>query len=86
MPEWVRIAEAAKEAKSFREKVAAVGESQSKPAATLIALHYEALVIISRLAELVDRGGNPVLIDKAATAMGRWNDSVREAGGLIRKV
>jgi hypothetical protein len=86
MPEWVRLAEAAKAPKSYREKVAVLGERPTRAVAALIALHYEAVDIIARLAELVDRGANPVLVDKAANTMQRWNDAVREAGGLVRKV
>lgn len=85
LPEWVRLAEQVKPAKTFREKVALVGDGPSKSAAALIALHYEAVEMIARLAELVDRGGNTVLIDKAAVTMQRWNDAVREASGLVKK-
>ena len=85
IPEWVRLAEAVKEAQTFSDKITAAGEGASKSAAVLIALHYEAVVIIGRLAELVDRGGNTVLIDKAANTMGRWNDAVGVASGLLRK-
>ncbi len=86
VPEWVKLAEHVKPAKSFREKVELVGDGQSKSAAALIALHYEAVDIITRLAALVERGSNSVLIDKAANAMQEWNDAVRQAGGLVRKV
>ena len=84
-PEWVRLAEQVKPAKTYREKVALVGDGPSKSTAALIALHYEAVDIIARLAELVERGSNPVLVDKAANAMQVWNDAVREAGGLVRQ-
>jgi len=54
-----------------------------KPAAALVALNHEAAVVIARLADLVERGSNLVLIDKAAAAVNRWNHSVREAEGDI---
>jgi hypothetical protein len=86
IPEWVQLAEHAKSAKSFQEKVALVGDSPSKYAAALIALHYEAVDTIGRLADLVERGSNTLLIDKAAGSIQTWNDAVRHASGLVRKV
>lgn len=83
-PDRLRLAEHIQSVASFPEKVKAVGGSMSQRSATLCALHYEAVATIARLAELVDRGGNSVLIDKAALALQRWNQSVTEARVLVR--
>ena len=83
--EWLRLAEPVRSVESFTEKVALAGRNMTRPAAALIALHYEAEAAINRLALLVDRGGNSVLIDKAANVMQRWNQSVKEAEVLLKQ-
>lgn len=83
-PDRLRMAEHIQPIASFTDKVKAVGPGMSNRAATLLALHYEAVAMIARLSELVDRGGNSVLIDKAATALQRWNQCVTEARVLTK--
>ncbi len=83
--ERLRVVEQARSVESFAEKVELAGKSMSKPKAALIALQYEAAATINRLAVLVDRGGNTLLIDKAANVMQHWNQAVREAGVLIEQ-
>jgi len=80
----LRLAEQIQLIASFTDKVRAVGPGMSNRAATLLALHYEAVAVIARLSELVDRGGNSVLIDKAAIALQRWNQAVTEARVLTK--
>lgn len=80
----LRLAEQIQAIASFTDKVRAVGPGMSNRSATLLALHYEAVAVIARLSELVDRGGNSVLIDKAATALQRWNQAVTEARVLTK--
>jgi len=83
-PEHLRLADQIQAGNAFADKVKALEAKMSPRAATLCALHYEAISTIARLAELVDRGSNPVLIDKAITAVQRWNDLVREARVLVK--
>ncbi len=83
-PDRLRLAEQIQSIEVFPEKVKALGQTMSPRAATLCALHYEAVAVMARLAELVDRGGNSVLIDKAALAMQRWNQLVTEARVLVK--
>lgn len=87
--DWLRIAEDARNAQSYSEKVALAAKSVPKPAAALVALSHEASAVIARLADLVERGSNGVLIDKAAIVLARWNEAVREAetavGGSSRR-
>lgn len=83
--EWVRVVEQVRSVESFAEKVELAQKSAPKPMAALIALQYEAAAVINRLAVLVDRGGNTLLIDKAANVMQHWNQAVREAGVLIEQ-
>ena len=83
-PDRLRLAEQIQSLESFADKAKLVRQSMPNPAATLTALQYEAVAVIGRLAELVDRGGNSVLIDKAATAMQRWNQAVTEARVLVK--
>jgi hypothetical protein len=87
--EWVRIAEDARKLQSFPERVQLVSGTFPQPAAALLALNHEASAVIARLAELVERGSNSVLIDKATTVVARWNQSVREAeshlGASVRR-
>lgn len=80
----LRLADQIQSIASFTDKVRAVGPGMSNRSATLLALHYEAVAVIARLSELVDRGGNSVLIDKAATALQRWNQAVTEARVLTK--
>ncbi len=81
--EWLRIAEDARSAQSFSEKMQLAEKSVPKPTSALVALSHEASAVIARLADLVERGSNSVLIDKAATVLSRWNDSVREAQSAV---
>jgi hypothetical protein len=85
-PDWLRVAEPVKSVESFADKLAVASQSMKQPAAALTALHYEAVAVIERLAVLVDRGGNSILIDKAAQSLQRWNNAVREAGVLVKSV
>lgn len=71
---------------SFAEKVALVSQNTPKPIAALVTLHLEAVAIVNKLVMLVDRGGNSVLIDAAATLINRWNRDVREAAILVNKL
>jgi len=80
----LKLAEHIQSIASFTDKVKAVGPGMSSRSATLLALHYEAVAVIARLSELVDRGGNSVLIDKAAMALQRWNQAVTEARVLTK--
>jgi hypothetical protein len=83
--EWLRIAEPVKSIEAFADKVAVAEQSMPKPMATLTALQYEAVATINRLAVLVDRSGNSVLIDKAAVAIERWNQTVSAAEFLVKQ-
>ena len=83
--EWLPLAEPVRAIESFSDKVALASQSMPKPMATLTALQYEAVAVINRLAVLVDRGANPVLIDKAAAAISHWNQAVNTAGGLVNQ-
>jgi hypothetical protein len=85
--DWLRLADHVHPVESFADKVAAVSQSQNmpKPIAALVTIHYDSVALINRLAVLVDRGGNSVLIDEASIVIQRWNRSVREAGALVRK-
>lgn len=81
--EWLRIAEDARAAESFAEKIKLASSSLPKPTAELVALNHEASAVIARLADLLERGSNSVLIDKGVTVLSRWNQCVREAESLI---
>ena len=83
-PDRLRLAEQIQSLESFADKAKLVRQSMPNPAATLTALQYEAVAVIGRLAELVDRGGNSILIDKAATALQRWNQAVTQARVLVK--
>ena len=45
--DWLPLADQAKSVESFPDKAELVGPGMSKPAATLIALHYEAVAVIT---------------------------------------
>jgi hypothetical protein len=81
--EWLRIAEDVRDAASFSDKMQLAAETMPNPAGALIALNHEASAIIARLADLVERGSNSILIDKAANALSQWNQSVIEAESQI---
>ena len=85
--DWLRLAEHVHPVESFTDKAAAISQSQNMPApiAALVTIHHESVALINRLALLVDRGGNSVLIDEAGIAIQRWNRTVREAGALVQK-
>lgn len=83
--DWLRVADQVLAVESFPEKVAAVSQNMPKPIAALVTIHHESVALINQLAVLVDRGGNPVLIDAAVVAVQRWNRTVREAGPLVQK-
>lgn len=83
--EWLPLAEQVISVESFAAKVELASQSMPTPMATLTALQYEAVTVINRLAVLVDRGGNSVLIDKAAAAIGRWNQAVTTAALLVKQ-
>lgn len=80
----LKLAEQIQSIESFTDRVKGVGPGMSNRAATLLALHYESVAVIARLAELVDRGGNSILIDKAAIALQRWNQAVTQARVLVK--
>ena len=77
--EWLRIAEDARAAESFAGKYNITASSLPKSTAALVALTHEASAVIARLADLLERGSNSVLIDKGITVLNRWNQSLREA-------
>jgi hypothetical protein len=83
-PDRLKLAEHVQAIPSFPERIKALQDKMSPRAAALCALHYEAVATIRRLAELVDRGGNSVLIDKAAVAIRQWNQLVTEARGVVK--
>ena len=83
--ESLPLADQVKSVESFADKVASASQSMPKPMATLTALQYEAVTVIDRLAVLIDRGGNSVLIDKAAAAIDRWNQAVATAALLVKQ-
>ena len=83
--EWLPLAEPIRSIESFADKVALASQSMPKPMATLTALQYEAVAVINRLAVLIDRGANPVLMDKATAAISQWNQAVTTAGGLVNQ-
>ena len=84
-PDRMRLAEQIQTVSVFGEKVKALEATKIAPhAATLCALHYEAVATIARLVALVDRGGNSVLISKAAEAIQHWNGIVTEARVLAK--
>lgn len=81
--DWLRIAEDARGDLPFSKKMEAAAARLPKPTAALVALSHEASETIERLAVLIERGSNSVLIDKASAALSRWNQSVREAESQI---
>lgn len=85
--DWLRLADQIHPVESFTDKAVAVSQSQDmpKPIAALVTIHHESVALINRLAVLVDRGGNSVLIDEAGVAIQRWNRTVREAAVLVQK-
>ena len=85
--DWLRLADQVHPVESFTDKAAAISQDQNmpKPIAALVTIHHESVALINRLAVLVDRGGNSVLIDEAGIAIQRWNRTVREAGVLVQK-
>jgi hypothetical protein len=83
--EWLRLAEEAKPVESYTERVALIARGVPRNVAALTALQYEAASVIGRLAVLVERGGNPVLLEKGVTAVERWNQAVRESEGAFPK-
>lgn len=85
IPDRLRLAERVQTINGLVEKTKAIEPAKLAPhAATLCALHYEAVGTIARLVELIDRGGNSMLIDKATTAILHWNELVSEARVLVR--
>ena len=84
-PDRMKLAEQIQTVSVFGDKVKALEATKMAPhAATLCALHYEAVATIARLVALVDRGGNSVLIGKAAEAIQHWNGNVTEARVLAK--
>lgn len=83
--EWLPLAEPIRSIESFSDKVALASQSMPKPMATLTALQYEAVAVIGRLTVLIERGANPVLMEKASIAISRWNQAVATAGGLVNQ-
>ncbi len=85
MASWLHLADQIQAASIFSDKIAVAKQSYSNPMATMTALHYEAAMIINRLAVLIDRSASSLLIDKAATALERWNQVVAEASVAIKR-
>ena len=84
-PQWVALADPAKETEPLADRVNLIMESMPNPAATLVALQYEAVAVITRLAALVERSSHAALIDKAIATVERWNGAIEAARVLIRK-
>ncbi|MBI4206983.1 MAG: hypothetical protein HY527_18325 [Betaproteobacteria bacterium] len=83
LAEPLRLADELRSVESFAGKVAAAGGNMAPSLAGLVALHYEAAALINRLAVLVGRGGNSLLVDQAVIAIQGWNRTVREAAVLV---
>lgn len=82
--ERLHLAKEAQAMKAFSERLAVAQKTLPKSVAAMVALNHEAADIIARLAVLVERGSSSILIDKAATAMHAWNNSVLEAESVVR--
>ena len=82
--EGLQVVKEVRAVKSFSERIALAGKTMPKSLAAMVALNHEAADVIARLAQLVERGSNSILIDKAATALQSWNQAVLEAEALLR--
>ena len=83
-PDRLRLAEQIQSLESFADKAKLVRQSMPNPAATLTALQYEAVAVIGRLAELVDRGGNAVNV-KRREARPELKSLCRRFNGFLAK-